>query len=135
MEECKNNWPDGTCPQCGETHYVVVRRTFITKLKRERDEADTERMVTSALAEAAMRDRDTAWAEVERLKADYTKKELDAYSDRAEQAEAALARMREVLGLAEGVLREMAQLAGIGRVAKKIAMDTSDKARAALESR
>lgn len=37
VEECKNDWSDGTCPQCGETHYVIVRRSVLAQAKRERD--------------------------------------------------------------------------------------------------
>ena len=40
VEECKNDWLDGTCPQCGETHYVIVRREEYKKLKADLAQAE-----------------------------------------------------------------------------------------------
>lgn len=35
MNECPNAWSDGTCPKCGECHYVIVRREEYEKLKAD----------------------------------------------------------------------------------------------------
>ena len=35
LEQCKFNWADGTCPQCGEPHYLIVRREQFLNLKTE----------------------------------------------------------------------------------------------------
>ena len=33
VQECQNNWRDGTCPKCGEAHYIVVRRQEFEHLR------------------------------------------------------------------------------------------------------
>lgn len=105
VEECKNDWWDGTCPQCGETHYVIVRRSVLAQAEREREAMRDELANLRVLHEANCHyktERDNTRAEVERLKGHgQLTKPGNIWHDRAMNAEAALARVRAALDTAD----------------------------------